>query len=227
MNLRILIISASLIVCGFSIAGVVLQARQLDTLRQEAIQLRQKLDDERARQTNSVAEPKPLTSSPSSELLRLRNEVSQLSRRQRELASVEPENERLQTQIATARTNTAKPLPRGYIRKSEARNMGYSTPEATLQTMLWAIQNRDLTNFVAVFSPQLAADFLRELQNTSKSTADFFQGAGAVPGMNILERNVTGPDTIELKVEIVPGDVLDPETMEFRLINGEWKLESK
>ena len=44
-------------------------------------------------------------------------------------------------------------LPPGYIRKSEARMVGYSTPDDTLQSFLWAIQNRDLTNVLQALAP--------------------------------------------------------------------------
>ena len=229
MKPRTLIIGVSLSICGLTITGVVLQARQLDALREEGQRLRQKLKhlrDEEARTVSSAAVTKQAVSPPSLELLRLRNQVSQLLRRQRELANVQTENERLRTRIATARTNAANGLPLGYIRKSEARNMGYTSPEATLQTLLWAIQNRDFTNLVASFTAESAREMQEQMKRSGNSVAEFFKDAEFLPGFNVLNRVATGDDALELKVEIVPGNGAYAQPMRFRLINGEWKMES-
>jgi hypothetical protein len=230
MKPRTVVICASLAVCGLSIAGVVLQAHQLDVLRNEGKRLQRELkdfQDEQSKQTIPSSDMKPVMSSPSSELLRLRNQVSQLTRRQRELANVQVENERLQTRIASAHTNIVRQLPPGYIRKAEARNMGYSTPEATLETMLWAIQNRDFANVLGSFSPKIADKLRQEIQRKGDSTEEFFKQAGALPGFNVIQRGAISNDVVELKVEIVPGSGEEGQPMRFRLINGEWKLDSQ
>src|SRR5207249_1979942 len=103
------------------------------------------------------------------------NQVAQLIRRQRELANVPVENERLQTRIPSARTNAAKPLPPGYIRAGEARNLGYASPEAALETLLWAIRNRDFPTVVASFSPEAARELEQEMKRKADSTEEFFK----------------------------------------------------
>src|SRR5437773_1449845 len=121
MNSRRIVICCSVAVCGLSVAGVVLRTRQLGSLREEGQRLQQQLRnlrDEHAKAVNP-ADAKPAITSPSAELLRLRNQVAQLMRRQRELANVPVENERLQTRIASARTNATRALPPDYIRTSE------------------------------------------------------------------------------------------------------------
>lgn len=231
MKPRVLIIRICLTLCVLTIAGVAVQGRRLDALRAEDQQLRleiQKFSSDPARPDTQPDESsdtgtRPSTS-PSSELLRLRNQVSMLSRRQRELAAVPAENERLRARLTEARTNAANTLPPDYIRKSEARSVGYATPENTLQTMLWALQNRDFASLRASFTPEKALELDEELERTGKSAEQFFEGADAFPGMSIVSRNSATNDLVELQVEIVPGQ--DSQTLQFRLINGEWKMDS-
>lgn len=228
MKPRTLIICASLTACGLSIAGVVLQARQLDALRGEGQQLQERLKnlrEEQVRRANSSEVVKPVISSPSSELLRLRNQVSQLARRERELAGVAVENQRLRGQVAAAVTNAAKALPSGYIRKSAARYLGYTTPEATLETMLWAIRSDDITNVLAAFSPEIAEQMQQKLMRDEKFAEQFFKGAQALPGFHVLDRVATDSNTMELKVSITPNNSDEARPMRFRLISGEWKVD--
>src|SRR6266851_4167937 len=96
-------------------------------------------------ETASAAPPTPgITVSP--ELLRLRNQVNLLTRRRQELAGIRSENERLRLLFAERQTNPPSALPPGYIRKSQARLVGYNTPEDTLQSFLCALQTRDAMN---------------------------------------------------------------------------------
>jgi hypothetical protein len=223
MDTRTLIFVTSLTFCGFSVTGVAWQSRHLLALREEGHRLRQQLEDVRAEAFESTrAAAEPVVSPPSDELLRLRNQVSQLTRRERELAGVQSENERLRMQMAAARTNNVQ-LPASFIRKSEARNLGYATPEATLETFLWAARNRDLTAFLACFTPEMAAQLNKEIERTG-SAEKFFEKADALPGINVLGRVDKSDDRAAYKVELMPGTRPD-ELLLFRRINGEWRME--
>jgi hypothetical protein len=156
-------------------------------------------------------------------LLRLRNQVSQLTRRERELASVQSENQRLQTQVAVARTNKTQ-LPASYIRKSEARNLGYGTPETTLETFLWAVRNRDFSAVLACQTPEAADKFKQQIEQGGRSAEKFFESAESFPGINVVDRTAKSDNLIEFKVEVLPGSGTDTAIMTFRRVNGEWKL---
>lgn len=226
MKPRTLIILVSLTACGLSVAGVVWQARQIEGLREESERLREQLKHlPRERFTSAGLVGTPATHSPSPELLRLRNQVSQLLRRQQELTGVPRENERLRGQIASARTNVARALPPGYIRKSEARNLGYSRPEATLETILWAIRNRDFTNFLNAFTPEMAEKFRANVERDNRSPEEFFKEAEAFVGFNVVERVEESNGVTALKVGLLPNGDVPPEPMRFRLLNGEWKAD--
>ena len=226
MKSRTLIIGLSIAVCGVSVAGMLYQSRQLDGLRDEERRLRLELEHLQAEKTERVGRPPVVaraTATPSLELLRLRNQVSMLMRRQRELAAAPAENQRLHARIESAPTNTTIQLPAGYIRTSQARYVGYNTPADTLQSLLWAVQNRDFTNMLAAFTPEVARQMQAVLDRLGEE--QFFKDASALPGMRIVGREQMRDGAVELQVEIAPG-IPSPERMRLRQINGEWKLET-
>jgi hypothetical protein len=83
------------------IATFFIQRQQVTSLRAEQQRLLTQystLPDDAAAAASATETNRPQSVSP--ELLRLRNEVTQLTQRRRELAGVPAENERLQAQLA-------------------------------------------------------------------------------------------------------------------------------
>ena len=223
MKTRTLIFVTSLAFCGFAVTGVAWQSRRLDALRGESHRLQEQLEAARTKAESNGAVAGPVVS-PSEELLSLRNEVSQLTRRERELAGVPSENERLRTQVASARTNTATQLPANVFRKSVARNLGRATPDATLETFLWAIRNRDLPVLLGCFTPELAARIDQHREATGESVEQFFEASDGMPVINVVERVREADGQWQYRVEMALGSS-GPELILFRLINGEWRME--
>jgi hypothetical protein len=158
------------------------------------------------------------------ELLRLRNEVAALARQVRELDGAQQENDRLRGQLATSQTNSTSPkfLPPGYIRRSQAQYAGYNSPEDTLQTLLWALESRSVTNLLQVFSPTIAERFSNDVARSGPD--NFFRDAKALVGLGITERKQLPDGAIELMVE-PPG--LPAENIRFEFLNGGWKIASQ
>jgi hypothetical protein len=222
MNSRNLFASLSVIFCLGSLWATLAQRQQLSSLRAERARLATQgaaedqnsvpvAPPEGATEHNAVQEP-----AVSPELLRLRNQVTQLSRRQRELAHVPKENEQLRAQLGTGGTNVASGtrLPLGFIRKSQAKLLGYNTPENTLQSFLWALQNRDETNLLHAFTPATA-------QQMVGRTEAFFKATDVLPGLALRGREELPDDSVELQVEMAPGI---PLKFKLQQLNGEWKL---
>jgi hypothetical protein len=161
----------------------------------------------------------------SAELLRLRSQVTRLVERRRELEGMRAENERLQAQLASRATNglAATQPPPGYIRKSEARMVGFSTPEDTLQTLLWASRNRDMATLVQAFSPERAAELQEHIAVAKATGKDIFSEQPTPPGLRVLGRK-QGPDngSISLEIELLPE--MPPDTITFMQTNGQWKI---
>lgn len=230
MNSRVFIIGLLTAACLAEIFGILVQHGQGNQLREEQQQYLSRL----AASSTGDLTPAPIEQSTPvkssvadtavpPELLRLRSEATRLARRKRELAGVAAEGERLRAELAArpmnATTAAGTVAPPGFIRKSEARNMGAGAPEDTVQTLLWAVQNRDITNVLALFTPEAA----QELQARNGNKSDFFQGAEGLVGLSVLGRQQLAPDLIELSLS--PNGDPSAQPFRFRLIEGQWKLE--
>lgn len=226
MNMRTVVITAAFGVCALTVAGVAVQSKQLGDLRAEHQRTAQERETPNTEVVTAAVAPASNSGSTSHELLRLRNEVNRLTSRRKELEGVASENERLRTQVAENKTNgvAAKLNLEGFIRKSTARNVGYSTPEDTMQTMLWAVQNKDIASMAQAFTPEMAEEFQKEVAKAQSEGRDFFEHAGELPGFHVVDRQQLPDGVMVLKVEMAPGS--GTTDVKFRLINGQWKMES-
>lgn len=227
MNSRSLFTGVCAVVCLGTITGVMVQGSQITGLRAEQHRLATQLETaydasdtapaESARQAASRA-----GYSPSPELLQLRSQINRLTTRKRELGGATNENERLRAQLAARATNAIK-LPPGYLRRTEARMVGYNTPEATIETFLWAIQNRDFANVLRTLTPDSAQRLQAQTEQGSRSVEDFFH-QWMLPGLHILERQQQKDGSIRLNVEVIPGSH-ESDTIRFRQVTGQWKMD--
>jgi hypothetical protein len=231
MNRRVLLSGFLVVVCLMTLSGVWVQRKQLAGLRAEQQQLLTGMA------ANSSASPVtvdagdagsgtlPSTVAVTPELLRLRSEVTRLTERRGELAGVRVENERLRAQLASRGTNgyAGFQVPPGYIRKREARMVGYNTPDDTLQSLLWALQNHDLTNVLQACTPERAEQLQAKALQSDHSIEDFFRDSTAFVGMWVVGRKQNTSDgSVQLEVEVMPG--MPHEGFIFQQINGQWKI---
>ena len=226
---RIALIVLSLGACSAMMFAVLTQQNQLTELRTEQSRV---LERQTTAENEAVVPPTSGQSvaqkshSPSMELLKLRGEVGRLSSRKRELAGAAAERVQHQRQTTTRQTNAPGvfKLPPCYIKRSEAKFLGYNAPEETIQSFLWAIQNRDAAKFLESLSPDQAKQFEISMESR-ESTEEFFKEANSLPGMHIIGREAGENGEIVLKVEIMPGDEPQPK-IRFRQIGGQWKMAS-
>ena len=134
------------------------------------------------------------------------------------------ENERLQAELANSETNvpSGSRLPAGYIRKTQAQMVGYSTPENTVQTFLWALQQRDAATLLRSFAPAEADKLQSRIQSSPEGADGLFKEAAALPGIGIQSRKVLPDGSTELQAIFVPN--MPAQTLRLQLINGEWKF---
>ena len=101
--------------------------------------------------------------------------------------------------------------------------VGYSSPDDTLQSLLWAVQNRDLTNVLQAFSPEQAEELRAQAGGSRESVEEFFSKATELVGMRVLKRDQeAGDGSMAVEVEVAPG--MPTERISFRQINGQWKI---
>jgi hypothetical protein len=231
MNSRLLIAGAATLAGLAMLAGIAGQRRELAALRAElppppASEMETGGTRRAAAKTPAPADSTPESrsiSSPSSALLRLRNQVGLLQRQKQELAGARVENGQLRAQLAAAGTNppAGKPLPPGYIRTREAQWAGANTPENTIQSFLWALWNHDLTNLAQLLTPESGQKLLARATN---SMDDFFAQADVIPGLRIFNLETMDDGSIQAEAEAMPGEPI-PGKMRFKLIEGQWRLE--
>jgi hypothetical protein len=173
--------------------------------------------------------PAPLPPDQLLELLRLRGAMSVLNRQQTGLDQAREENRQahavlercLQTLTETNAKATADFWP-----QDSWTNRGYGSPEAALQTLLWAGRNGDLTNF----SASLADEGTNELGNAfkGKSAAEISLRLASetygVQSIQILGRDSPDDHTMSLTVALEDPDGFQNIKMVMKLVGGEWKF---
>ena len=120
-----------------------------------------------------------------------------------------------------------QPMPqrllRSHLGKSRARLVGYNSPEATLQSFLYAIRNRDLTNFFQAFTPEGVSRLKSQGLESPDRLEKLFDESQDLIGLSILDREQRQQDLIAANVQILPG--LPPTQILFRLVNSQWKMD--
>jgi hypothetical protein len=223
MKIRIILTAVAVLACISSVLLVRAQRQELSRLEAErqsrAAQLHSTTDAEPS-SVSAAGETNP--AEPSSELLRLRGEVTRLNARKRELSKVPDESERLNQGLANTPPPGSIPLPPGYIRKSEARLAGYNTPEDTIQSFLYAVQQHDFAALLRSFTPAMAQSLESRMKRGSASAEEFFKGTDLLPGLRILNSETRPDGTVELQCEVAPG--APTSKLQMQKIDGEWKL---
>jgi len=224
LKTRFLITFLAILLCLAAVCAVAARQKQLARLRAEE---RDTLSD--LSQISAPPAAPSESSSPheapaaSTELLRLRSEVAQLTQRRQALAGVAAENRALKSQLASGATNAPSgvELPPGFLRKSQAQLVGYASPQDTLQSLLWAVQNRDLTNLLQALTPE-AAHWLTA-RKSAHTAQELFDEIDTFVGMAVVATNQQPGGGLELEVETIPGR--PPVPIGFQQINGEWKIQ--
>ncbi len=136
------------------------------------------------------------------ELMQLRSQVTDLRSRKRALAPVLSEVVALQARLAAVSNYAVGRLPAGYLRRGDARNAGRATPEAAMETFLWAVEQRDAGQLLASIPSGDRPLMERQLEHLG--TEPFFKQL-PLPGYRILLRESRGTNRVELTLESVPG----------------------
>jgi hypothetical protein len=220
--------SVSIVVAMGALLSVAMVYRQhalLRALRDEAAQWQSAVATNASRETSATgSRPTAATLSDADklELMRLRAAVAQLLQRQRELANVRTENAKLRTAVAAGKAGPVNGVaaPPGWMRRRDAQFIGTATPEASLQSLFWAIEHQDTNRLLAVHAPASVETIQRMLEQ--EGSKDLWEQFRMVVGYRVVGREVQSEDEIVLKVEILPGE--PPTDMTVTRINHEWKL---
>jgi hypothetical protein len=155
------------------------------------------------------------------ELLRLRNEVGQLRR--------ERDAQKQRAGQPPAGGGQSASHPGRYISKEQLAFAGYATPEAALESMVWAVAKGTYDQVTASIDPEVLKDESRALpkredfKRQQERTAVF-------KGMQIVGRKTLDGDRVELKVKVdgepLPNSSVDRSAYVIEpmvKVGNEWK----
>jgi hypothetical protein len=164
-----------------------------------------------------------------SELLRLRSGVGLLRQQTNDLATLEAENRRLRAARGNSSGNASPesaasdPFPR-----DQWAFMGYATPEATAQSLLWALREGNTNAFFVYLSgldPESRARVEEEARKRGGPAAFAELGAHETGGMaayRIIKKIVVNDERVLLQVQA--GETQPVQTFIMKKIGDEWKM---
>ena len=230
---------ASLLLAGLAVLWT--ERRKVDALRQE----NERLIEERAAAQRLISERQTRQSGPqneelarlrteASEVHKLRNEVSQLRAGAKEVDRLRTENQQLRAadrQLRAAPTTgvttpaAAAGSQEGYYTKESWAFSGYATPEAALQSAIWAMREGDTRTLLASMAPQEVARMQNEWANKSeaKISADTKRGTDKISSIRVLESRRLSDDEVVLTVYAAGGED-KVQKISVKRIDAEWKL---
>jgi len=214
-----------------------------ESLRQDNEGLKQSLSalNQLMDVTTPATAPETMGEEQRTELLKLRAEVTQLRTQTNHIGVLVEANEKLKTSLREARTpaqaagnrkklNPEDALPQDIHPKDSWAYRGYSTPDATIESTLWAMANGDKDTILKAFAPDMLTNMMKHL--------DGKEFAEEVKKMNmaefrVLDRQQLSPDEMVLTIYTARQDENgnnvnnSQEQTVFQRINGEWKVTEK
>jgi hypothetical protein len=105
------------------------------------------------------------------------------------------------------------------LQKKDWKNAGFKTPQATLQTFLWATREGSVETVLKCF------DTSEELHFTDDDKTRMKEAANVATGYQPLAIRSIAPNRPELKFKVT-GWQDKPLVHRFKLVDGKWKIDS-
>ena len=120
------------------------------------------------------------------------------------------------------------PVPGIYISKKLLADVGYSTPEAALETMTWAIVNANYDKTVESFAPEMQAKMKKDPNDRKNVESAMKRGGSFFKGMQIVAKKTISDDKVDLKFTQETTRANNPDSKYFFQvivkIGNEWKV---
>ncbi len=221
------LIFSSLALVGLLLVGW--QHRQLGQLRAEnagleqssaeAAQLKADLAKSSGNEAQDEAEIARLREE-NRDLLKLRNEINQLRDTRGQFEKASAENQRLRLVAASAPGPDSKQTSKQptQIRIENLSNQGQRTPEAAVQTFLWAEREGNIEMLIRCATPQHQTG-IRSAFNNSRQ--DFEN----LVSVEIAARRELDANTVQLGIQIRSTQWNRKVVVTLKLSDGEWRLD--
>ena len=167
---------------------------------------------------------------PSTELLRLRNEVRRLRGQQPEIARLRAENERIRSELNSGKFNPRRLADlEGFIPRENWASAGFATPEAAAQSFFAAIASGDLEQLLRCASPEAAKDLRQQIQEDpeqfQREQREELGRFAKVSGFRVAERRQLADDRIVLSLQFSAEGEAMP--LPLRRVGSEWKIDKE
>ena len=233
MKLVLQILTAGLFLAGLGLLvterGRVAALRtENERLRGELAAAQRSIDSIKAQQNRELEQLRTEVS----EVHKLRNEVTQLRAGAKTTEQLRAENQRLrgadrQLQAAPkAGTTPPATVPQeGYYAKENWAFSGYATPEAALQSVVWAMREGDTKTILAAVTPEEMARMQSEWAGKSEAeiSADAKQGTEKINSIRILDSRAISEDEVVLNVYAAGGED-KIQKISMKRLGGEWRM---
>jgi hypothetical protein len=227
-------------IAGLSLAGLIvavgLQKLAISNARQENQAARQIQAEalQLAGENQSVPELRQDTQPlddlrlANQDLLKLRNEVRQLRAQIADVEELRRDNQRLASTIKTLSSGKTPRLSdmEGYVPKETWSHSGFATPEAALQTFLWAVREgriQAVAECMSPESPHFEAGFARKSEEEQKKSLQEDLGQLVkTGGYRLVDREEAADDKVVLGIQAVAGGLVAKVVL--RRFGNEWKF---
>jgi hypothetical protein len=186
------------------------------------------------RMSNLLAQanvPQPLTDDQSRELLRLRGQIGVLRRQSAELAAVREENQQAHATLEAARKDPASAAPKSaatadYWPQDSWAFKGYGSPDATLQSSLWAANHGDVKALLASVTGEMQKQIAGDLGGKSETEASIraMDEVMSMKSVRVVNREMQTDDTAVVTFEIESRTGTDTQKLVLKKIENEWKI---
>jgi hypothetical protein len=169
--------------------------------------------------------PQSLPDDQSRELLRLRGEVGLLRQQAGELETVRAENRQAHTVLESSQAAKAAATADYWPRDAWAFT-GSASPDAALQTSLWAASSGDLKALTATATCDVLKEMEEEFAGKSETEASTraMDNVLGIKSVRILNREVQGEDTVVLTAAIESRTDAQTGKLVMKKIGNEWKF---
>jgi hypothetical protein len=177
-----------------------------------------------------MSAPEPLSREVLMELLRLRGEAGVLRRQQADLDQAREVNRQIHAVLdrcLQTLTETNAKATADYWPQDSWMNSGYASPEASLQSILWAGANGDVTNFLAhIATNDAPEDWVKNFNGESEAEASvrLADDTYNLKSVQILDREAPDDRTVVFTVELEMQNDFQTVQMVMKETGGEWKF---
>jgi len=154
------------------------------------------------------------------DLLKLRGEITPLRRQNSHLQKLRDETERLKRELMPSQQVVAAPSQdRQFVRADQYAFVGFATPEQTVQSVLWALQRKDVPAMLRCLDPQSAKDHVEDGDYVTRNLSSRLEHFAEAH--QVVASKVVAPDEVVLRIRSSTGAEV---RLRLHAFGGEWKV---